>query len=160
MCNCRGRGARQEDNRGSGAPLIRCSSCGSEHQDEAQRCVECGAPLERELLVSSASPHKLKSSGPPPPLPAQAARQSLSPQTVLANRYRILRSLKAGGMGAVYLASDSHLGGRLCAIKEMIDNFASDDERRDGQAWFAREAQMLGRLRHPCIPEIYDYFME
>ena len=79
---------------------------------------------------------------------------------MLANRYRILRALKTGGMGAVYLASGSHLGGRLCAIKEMLDAFPSDDARREGQLWFAREAQLLGRLRHPSIPEIYDYFIE
>lgn len=97
---------------------------------------------------------------PPPILQAAAQAPALAPQTVLAGRYRIIRALTSGGMGAIYLASDSHLGGRRCALKEMLDRFASEDDRREGQQWFAREAQTLGRLRHPAIPEIYDSFIE
>jgi serine/threonine-protein kinase len=84
----------------------------------------------------------------------------LRPQATLANRYHIIRALKSGGMGSIYLASDMDMGGRPCAIKEMLDRFTNDDDRQEGQVWFAREAEMLGRLRHPCIPEIYDYFIE
>lgn len=38
---------------------------------------------------------------------------------LLQNRYRILRWVGGGGMGEVYLAEDTRLPGRRCAIKEM-----------------------------------------
>lgn len=72
---------------------------------------------------------------------------------VLQQRYCIRRALKAGGMGAVFLAHDSHLDG-LCAVKEM---HPSDDDwalRR-----FREEATLLSRLQHPHIPKVRDYFV-
>ena len=131
-----------------------CPACGETPLAEATRCARC----DESLL--SVTPGSLLRNTSVARATVPAAHQPLTPHAVLAGRYRILRALKSGGMGSVYLASDSHLGGRLCAIKEMLDRFPSEEARLDGQLWFAREAQMLGRLRHGCIPEIYDYFIE
>jgi serine/threonine protein kinase len=66
-------------------------------------------------------------------------------------------------MGAVYLAKDMELFGRLCVVKQMRPFFASQSERRKAEEDFKREAEVLARLNqpgHPRIPEVYGYFVE
>jgi hypothetical protein len=77
----------------------------------------------------------------------------LSPDTVLQGRYRILRQLGQGGMGAVYEAVDQRLDTTV-ALKETL--FA--DERLRKQ--FEREARLLARLHHPALPRVSDHFSE
>ena len=78
----------------------------------------------------------------------------LTSGTILHNRYRIIRLLGQGGMGAVYLAEDQSLPGRLVAVKE---NF---DPSRSAQEQFKREAVMLARLKYPNLPQVTDHFIE
>ena len=73
--------------------------------------------------------------------------------TILQNRYQIQEQIGAGGMGAVYLATDQRFGS-LLAIKE---NFFTDADLRRA---FEREAQLLNGLRHPVLPRVSDYFEE
>jgi serine/threonine protein kinase len=66
-------------------------------------------------------------------------------------------------MGAVYLARDMELFGRLCVVKQMRPLFATQSERRKAEEDFKREAEVLARLNHPGhprIPEVYGYFVE
>src|SRR5579859_7703768 len=72
-------------------------------------------------------------------------------------RYKIERSVAAGGMGAVYLAIDQRFN-RPCAVKEMLDDFSNEDERTQAIEWFRREATLLLDLKHPCIPSVRDFF--
>ncbi|MCK4831418.1 MAG: SUMF1/EgtB/PvdO family nonheme iron enzyme [Anaerolineales bacterium] len=77
-------------------------------------------------------------------------------------RYRIIRPLGKGGMGAVYLAENLQAFGREVVIKEMLDYFDPTDP---GQAERARrrfeaEARMLAALKHPAVPDIYGYFTQ
>jgi eukaryotic-like serine/threonine-protein kinase len=65
--------------------------------------------------------------------------------------YRILRLLGEGGMGVVYLAERTDIGGCV-AIKLLRDAWLSPIRRER----FAMEQQMLGLLRHPSIARIYD----
>ena len=65
--------------------------------------------------------------------------------------YEILGSLGAGGMGEVYRARDTKLG-RTVAIKVILDQFASDEER---VGRFQREAKMLAALNHPRIASLF-----
>lgn len=65
--------------------------------------------------------------------------------------YEILGPLGSGGMGEVYRARDAKLG-RLVAIKVILDQFASDEER---VGRFEREAKMLAALNHPRIAALY-----
>lgn len=77
----------------------------------------------------------------------------LTPDTVLQSRYRIIRQLGQGGMGAVYEAMDERLDA-VVALKETL--FA--DERLRKQ--FEREARLLARMHHPALPRVSDHFSE
>lgn len=77
----------------------------------------------------------------------------LTTGTILQGRYRILRPLGRGGMGAVYEAEDSRLS-RNVALKETL--VETDELRRA----FEREARLLANLRHPALPKVLDHFSE
>jgi serine/threonine protein kinase len=77
----------------------------------------------------------------------------LVPETILQNRYRIVRQLGQGGMGTVFEAVDQRLDTTV-ALKETL--FA--DERLRKQ--FEREARLLARLHHPALPRVSDHFSE
>ncbi|WP_413663353.1 protein kinase [Microbulbifer sp. CNSA002] len=70
-------------------------------------------------------------------------------------RYRVERTLGAGGMGVVYLAEDIKLG-RKVAIKQL----RSDLTGNSAEARFRSEAQLLARLNHPNIVRLYDVLEE
>jgi serine/threonine protein kinase len=72
--------------------------------------------------------------------------------SLLHERYLVLRKLGSGGMADVYLAEDQELGRRV-AIKVLNDRHANDElfvER------FRREAKNAASLSHPNIVSIYD----
>ena len=77
----------------------------------------------------------------------------LSPETILQGRYRIIRQLGQGGMGAVYEALDQRLDTTV-ALKETLFT----DERLRKQ--FEREARLLARLHHQALPRVSDHFNE
>lgn len=71
-------------------------------------------------------------------------------------RYEIVRELGKGAMGIVYLAKDPLIG-RLVALKTIRPSAHADDEdTREFQARFVREAQAAGILNHPSIVTVHD----
>ncbi|HNC46460.1 MAG TPA: protein kinase, partial [Acidobacteriota bacterium] len=77
----------------------------------------------------------------------------LAPGLVLQDRYRIVRQLGKGGMGAVYEAQHVKLG-HTVAVKET---FFSEDHLTKA---FEREARLLAGLSHPALPKVSDYFSQ
>src|SRR6266850_2321369 len=77
----------------------------------------------------------------------------LSPETILQGRYRIIRQLGQGGMGAVYEALDERLDTTV-ALKETL--FTEERLRKQ----FEREARLLARLHHQALPRVSDHFSE
>ena len=66
-------------------------------------------------------------------------------------RYKIVRLIGEGGMGAVYEAEQDQPR-RTVALKVIKPGLASPELLRR----FAQESQALGRLQHPGIAQIYD----
>lgn len=78
----------------------------------------------------------------------------LASNTILQNRYRVIRELGHGGMGTVYEALDQRVN-CIVALKET--SAKNDGEARSA---FEREAALLGNLRHSALPKVMDYFSE
>src|SRR5438552_11120220 len=78
--------------------------------------------------------------------PAPAA-----PRLPAVGRYRVVRLLGEGGMGTVYEAEQDNPR-RTVAFKVIRAGPTSDFLVRR----FAREAQILGRLHHPGIAQVYE----
>ena len=84
----------------------------------------------------------------------------LDSSSVLQNRYRVIRELGRGGMGAVYHAWDMRLSIPV-ALKEMIPQSDLDDEiLQELRRQFQQEATVLARLNHPHLVGVTDFFEE
>jgi serine/threonine protein kinase len=111
-----------------------CAICGAANPAQADECFTCG----QSLAIVSAKPQ----------------------QRIVRQRYLILEQIGQGGFGAVYKASDSQLGDRLLAIKEMNQNGLNGQDIQIELEQFKREAMLLAGLMHPNLPRIYDSFTE
>ncbi len=84
--------------------------------------------------------------------PTQPHRASgVLAQGTKLGHYTIQAQLGAGGMGAVYEATDHQLG-RTVAIKVMLSSIVDEQTRQR----FAREAQAASALNHPNIVTVYE----
>src|SRR5262245_43780755 len=81
-----------------------------------QICPACGAPLRGPTTFCPACGVALR-----------ALTGRLQPAQMLAGRYRIGQLVARGGMGAVYWAEDTRLGGAPVAVKEMSSSFVRGD---------------------------------
>jgi serine/threonine-protein kinase len=72
---------------------------------------------------------------------------------VIDDRYRIIRALGEGGMGAVFVAEHLKLGNEV-AFKIVQPELASQEQLT---ARFAREAMASARLNHPHVASALDY---
>src|SRR5262249_34177919 len=86
-------------------------------------------------------------------------REDLLPQTpagpgldTIAGRYRLERSLGSGGMGEVFVATDSVLDRRV-ALKRLSSTLAEDDAARSR---FFREARALAPINDPNVVAVFD----
>jgi eukaryotic-like serine/threonine-protein kinase len=83
----------------------------------------------------------------------------LKPGEVLRGRYKIRELIGQGGMGSIYLADDTRLKGRECALKEVeFDRALPEKIRDEAREQFLREATVLARLDHPNLPKVSDFF--
>ncbi|MBW7904480.1 MAG: serine/threonine-protein kinase [Phycisphaerae bacterium] len=101
-----------------------------------------------ELLETPSGPLAPAAASPGPP----GSRRT--PSALLPSRigsYRILGLLGEGGMATVYRAEQDKPR-RSVALKVLKLSFASPV----GLSRFELEAELLGRLRHPCIAQVYE----
>jgi len=116
--------------------VLFCNSCGSQNKEEARFCSYCGNKL---VIITEGG--------------------TLAFHTLLDRRYKIIRLIKSGGMGAVYEAIDERFGDR-CAVKEMCLQYFLPEERKYLTDKFRQEARILRTLHHRSLPRVIDYFTE
>lgn len=111
---------------------MQCPGCSFINSTDNRFCARCGTSLT-------------------------GATGRLNPDTILENRYVILKTVGQGGMGAVYLALDTRLNHITVAIKEMSFQ-ASGGDISTAIAAFQKEASLLTNLHHPALPTVRDFF--
>ncbi len=122
-----------------------CPVCNHPARAGAKFCSVCGASL------------------------AAASLGRLAIGQVLNRRYKVVRPLSKGGMGAIYLVEDGSVFGKQRVLKEMLD-YVDPADYPDAAAYqnavqharqrFEEEARTLASLKHRGIPDIMDYFSE
>ena len=83
----------------------------------------------------------------------------LAVNQILQNRYRIIRQLGEGGMGAVYEAEDNQRFGKPVALKEILLNLTNKHAEHFRRA-FEREAKILTQIDHEAVPKVIGYILE
>ena len=90
--------------------------------------------------------------------PGQIMQQAISPETLEAwglnsEGLEGVTFLARGGMSEIYSAIQTRIG-RKIALKRLRPELQSLRELRER---FHREAQYLGRLNHPHLPQVYNF---
>ena len=146
-----------------------CSVCGKANRATARFCAHCASEMGQtchvcnaENLATARFCHNCATAltGRFPDLHL-ASTGLLIANTVLTGRYRIIQKVGQGGMGAVYKATDTRLGDKIVAVKEMSQAALTTLlEKQRAQQAFQQEAQMLANLNHPYLPRVTDHFSE
>src|SRR2546429_5898142 len=72
--------------------------------------------------------------------------------TAILGRYTLMGPIGHGGMAVGYQAADAERGEPV-ALKMLAPTLAADPRARDK---VRLEAMITDRLRHPCVPRVYD----
>jgi serine/threonine-protein kinase PknG len=120
-----------------------CPRCHQAYKPGAKFCNSCGY----QITPNTTSPDPDTSSL----LPQTDPLSHLQPGSLLNEKYKILKEIGAGGMGAVYLADDTVLK-RQVVIKALL----SDDDS-DLVAQSVKEREFLAAIKHANIVSIYDF---
>jgi serine/threonine protein kinase, bacterial len=84
-------------------------------------------------------------------------------QTIIANRYQVIRELSSGGFGETFLAEDTQIPSRRqCVIKQLKPVTHNPEIHQLVKERFQREAITLEELgnTNEQIPTLYAYFSE
>jgi tetratricopeptide (TPR) repeat protein len=87
--------------------------------------------------------------------PAPALPRGPTADPPVPRRFRVLRTLGAGALGRVYAAHDELLG-RTVALKALSVGPGALGPERQAFLRFLREAEAIGRLRHPHIVALHE----
>ncbi|HRI67545.1 MAG TPA: hypothetical protein PK156_25045 [Polyangium sp.] len=80
------------------------------------------------------------------------AAENIKPGTIIAERYRVVRQLGRGGMGAVFLVEHVHTDEQL-ALKILSASVASDKVAIER---FRREARTPARINSDHVVRVTD----
>ena len=153
--------------------MLVCPNCGASNRDTARFCQKCAKPFRASQPGSAGlicptcltvnPSHARFCLNCAAALRGQAASSGLTGKlpanTILINRYSVVRKIGQGGMGSVYLVSDKRLHGKYWALKEMSAPALADlAEKQKAIEAFKLEANLLASLSHPNLAKVSDYF--
>ena len=132
--------------------ILVCSSCGrrcmvlTRNEKAPDQCAECNGRLDN-LFESDRSSTEIRA----------ADQEPSRPETVALGKYKVLRGIGRGRMGAVYEALDTQLN-RKVALKFILSEIEGDDPATSRLVErFGIEAEMAARLpKHPHIVSVYE----
>ena len=82
----------------------------------------------------------------------------LQPQTIVNQRFIIVRQLGQGKLGRTYLAEDGHRFNEPCILQEFAPDVHDSAALKKTEELFQRKAQILYTLEHPQIPRFRELF--
>jgi len=118
-----------------------CRSCSAENDDKATRCSDCGSSFVDDK-ISSAETEFLDDS-----------HFILEEGDQIDDRFRIIRKLGEGGMGAVYLVTDDILKDKY-ALKLIHAKLVRSHEARER---FLNEVSISRKMVHENIIRVFDF---
>ena len=136
--------------RNCGKALTRpCPVCQRPNRIQSVFCAHCGANLGSKKIEQTYDTGRLP------------------PNSLLNERYLVIRKIAQGGMGAIYLGTDTHIPGTKLVIKEMsyapLDALRVElraETKRKLEESFQREFEILRDAQHTNLPRAYDFFVE
>ena len=143
-----------------------CQRCAAANEPGNRTCRACGATLiqagaDAPTVLHEFSPTALadqtRVSGPAAASPdASGAEGPLAPGHQFGQRYRIIRLIGLGGMGAVYQAWDEELN-VVVALKVIRPGAAADPEAaRSLERRFKQELLLARQVTHENVVRIHD----
>ncbi|MEO5951010.1 MAG: serine/threonine-protein kinase, partial [Chloroflexia bacterium] len=152
-----------------------CPKCRRTNRGHSAFCAYCGFRLmpgngngangqavsEALQAQAYAAPSAVASAPPTAQILSNDVSGNIPTGVILKKRYRILRKIAQGGMGAVYESVDiNEPNGRRWAVKEMSPAALPVNERTQAITDFRREAAILHGLKHSSLPEVLETFEE
>jgi serine/threonine protein kinase len=149
-------------------PTNICPVCGAGVVESVSSCPDCGFELASTTMAKADAEDRLNvcpntacgTLNPPGERLCQRCNTPLPGAVgqLIANKYRIDRSLATGGFGVVYKATATD-SDQAVAVKEMIAVDPKEFSLR--RTFFRREADILRALQHlPIVPRLYDFVEE
>ncbi len=122
------------------------SSGGGGGPDLIKVCPTCAVRYPAEFKVCPRDATELEE------IEGPAETDEMIGQT-LASSYTIVRSIGEGGMGRVYEARHTRIGGKRFAVKMLHPEFA---RQGDVLTRFQREAEAAATIQSPYVVDVYD----
>src|SRR6266516_2585798 len=126
---------------------MRCPYCGIENQSGENFCEYCGSSMDLSSTIT-------------------IGRESINTRSLIpgsslqGGRYVIKKILGQGGMGSVFLATDTRLANKMVVIKALNSDDSDPATRQQEVRNFKQEVETLAHLDHPLIPSVTDHFQE
>jgi eukaryotic-like serine/threonine-protein kinase len=119
---------------------MQCPVCHTEFEGSPRFCNKCGSNIESTRATNAPE--------------TELSTDAFIGQTI-GGRYKIVRLLGEGGMGAVYLG-EQNIGGTLrkVAVKTLHLHLSNDPKIKQR---FERECATVAELQHPNTIQLYDY---
>lgn len=84
----------------------------------------------------------------------------LPPGTPLNERFKVVRALRGGPLGAVYLVIDTKITEREFVAREFLPLPSNPQQKQEAQRQFEDQAEIVRAFRHPNLIAVWDSFVQ